>query len=178
MIASDLNVIPEISQPVGDGEELLTGPFQIETMKTPGHCRDHISYYFKNIGMLFCGDTLFGAGCGRILDGVAEEEFASLGRIAKLPKETLLCYGHEYTLKNLEFCISVGGGNEATEMRLKEVREKRSQGHATVPSTVEIELNTNPFLRCSDADIRKHLGMEAASDLEVFTQLRAMRDRF
>ena len=178
VIASDLNLIEGVDQFVGDKEELLTGPFQIVTMSTPGHCLDHISYYFKNIGILFCGDTLFGGGCGRLVQGSAKEQFTSLEQIAKLPVETRLCFGHEYTLKNLEFAISVGGGNEATEERLKDTRDKRAQGHATTPSLLEIELKTNPFLRTSDPAIRAHLKMEAASDFEVFTELRAMRDRF
>lgn len=178
VIASELNLIEGIDQSVGDKEELLTGPFQIETMSTPGHCLDHISYYFKNIGILFCGDTLFGGGCGRLIQGSAKEQFTSLEQIAKLSAETRLCFGHEYTVKNLEFAISVGGGNEATEVRLKDSREKRQEGRATAPSTLELELKTNPFLRTSDSAIRAHLKMETASDLEVFTELRAMRDRF
>ncbi|MCI5052383.1 MAG: hydroxyacylglutathione hydrolase [Simkaniaceae bacterium] len=167
-----------VDQTVVENEELLTGPFVIKTLLTPGHCLDHICYYFENIGVLFSGDALFGAGCGKVFDGSMEQHFNTVQKLAKLPPETVVCFGHEYTLKNLEFAREVDSKNPDVIERFEQVKKLRADFAPTTPSTIGLELKTNPFLRCSSKEIREHLQMPTESDLEVFEKLRALKDAF
>lgn len=145
-----------------------------------GHTSGHIAYLFGN--HLFCGDTLFSAGCGRLLGGTAEQLFSSLERISQLPKDTFIFCAHEYTEANLKFAQTVEPGNPAIEQRIKEVELLRNNNKATVPTRLDVELATNPFLRCRQPQViqsaQDYAGRSLTTPLAVFTALRLWKDQF
>ncbi len=146
----------------------------------PGHTLGHIAYYANN--MLFCGDTLFSAGCGRLFEGSPEQMFNSLQKLAKLPNDTLVYCTHEYTLANLEFALTVDNNNRALKNYQQQVMTLRDKGDISLPSSIAKELSINPFLRCHDSNIRhsvsqyQHTRLE--NDLDTFTALRLWKDKF
>ncbi|MDD9911303.1 MAG: hydroxyacylglutathione hydrolase [Ahrensia sp.] len=170
--------IPGIDERVehGDSVDLLGHRFNV--IATGGHTLGHIAYHLPNDNLLFAGDCLFAMGCGRIFEGDAPMMHESLQRLAALPEETIVYAGHEYTLANAKFALSVDGDNEELKARARKVEYLRDDGKATLPTTIGIEKATNPFLRCGDPAIRKTLDMESATDAEVFAELRARKDRF
>ena len=168
--------IDGIDKQVGDGDDFAFGGQRVRVMHTPGHTLDMLNYYFPEQGVLFTGDTLFTMGCGRLFEGDAEMMWQSLKKISQLPAETIIYCSHEYTVTNGNFSTSVDPDNLELIARMSKVNELRKEGLPTVPSSLSEELATNPFLRASDAGIRKTLGMAEASDLEVFTELRKRRD--
>tara|TARA_R110000851_G_scaffold147433_3_gene287318 strand:- start:720 stop:1490 length:771 start_codon:yes stop_codon:yes gene_type:complete len=147
---------------------------------TPGHTPGHISYLVEN--NLFCGDTLFAGGCGRLLGGTAEQLFDSLQKIKQLPDDTRIYCAHEYTLANLQFAKAVDPKNNDLLERLAKTEALREQQIATVPSQLEVEKLTNPFLRCDDAAIKNaaeaYADQPLDSPLAVFKVLRAWKDDF
>lgn len=161
-----------------DGESFLLGDIEIVVMSMPGHTRHQVAYYLPGYNMIFTGDTLFGAGCGRIFEGSADQLYNSLMKISGLADDTLIYFGHEYTLENLEFASMVDEGNQEVGKRLEEVRLLRRENKATVPSTVMLEKATNPFLRVHTIGIRRYLGMVDRSAVAVFEELRKRKDRF
>jgi len=168
--------IPYLEQSVDDGEELLFGPFTIEVIATRGHTKPHLVYFFRDLNLLFGGDLLFGAGCGRLLEGTAEEMWHSLEKISYLPDDTDIFFGHEYTLKNLEFAHHIEPNNQEVLQRLEKVRKMRSEGKLTVPTTLSEEKKTNPFLRASTSAMKDALAMPDSEGLEVFAHLRSLKD--
>src|SRR5690606_19856932 len=132
--------------------ELRLGNHTIQTMLVPGHTNHHVVYFFKEAKVLFSGDTLFTMGCGRLFEGTYQEMFDSLQTIKALPKETQIYCGHEYTIKNGEFALSVAPSNETIRLRLETARNDFAQGTPSVPATLELELQTNPFLMASTVD--------------------------
>lgn len=151
----------------------------IRVLATPGHTHEHLSYLTGEA--LFCGDTLFGAGCGRVFDGDMAEMHASLMTLAALPPETLVCCAHEYTQSNLRFAAAVEPNNDAIAARISDTRTKRASKLPTVPSTIGLELATNPFLRCNQPDViaaaRQHQP-QATSAPEIFSALRNWKNHF
>lgn len=170
--------VPCLEQSVAGGEELLFGPFIIEVIATPGHTKPHVVYFFRDLNLLFGGDLLFGAGCGKLLEGTPQEMWSSLTAVLKLPEETDIFFVHEYTQKNLEFAHHIEPKNEAVTKRLEEVRKLRSEGKPTVPTTLALEKKTNPFLRADTAEMKEAVAMPDASGLEVFTHLRKLKDNW
>ena len=170
--------IPGLDQAVGHGESFELGGHRIDVIATGGHTLGEISYHIPDAAMVFAGDTLFALGCGRIFEGTPEMMHESLNRLAALPDDTLVYAGHEYTLSNAKFSVTIDPENEALKRRVKEIEELRDNGKPTLPTTIGLEKETNPFLRATDPAIRKNLGMETASDVEVFTEIRARKDRF
>lgn len=174
--------IPCLSHPVHAGQSLTpaAGLPDFEVMAVPGHTRDHIAYYSP--GLLFCGDTLFAGGCGRVFDGTVEQLYASLMKVSALPADTLVYCAHEYTLANLKFALHVEPGNKALQERLETATLLRSHDEPTVPSRLDLEWATNPFLRCHEpglrASVEHHAGHALASPLEVFAALRAWKNTF
>lgn len=146
----------------------------------PGHTKGHIAFLGHN--MLFCGDTLFAGGCGRLFEGTAEQMVHSLAKLSSLPPETKVYCAHEYTQKNLQFARLVEPENPDLLARIEAVQTLMKQGLPTLPSTIEIEQKTNPFLRCSLKTVRKsiedHFGRKMDSALEVFAQMRRWKDGF
>jgi len=172
--------IPSMTQRLREGDEFTPPGLDISfrAMDVPGHTAGHIAYYGG--GALFCGDTVFAAGCGRIFDGTFEQLAASLQRIASLPNETLLYCAHEYTVDNLGFAKWVEPENHDLLIRDKEEIAKSDQGEPTIPSTLEIELKTNPFLRLDVPTVvsaaERKAGRRLRSAAEVFTVLRQWKD--
>jgi len=152
----------------------------ISILAVAGHTADHIAFLIDN--NLFCGDTLFGAGCGRLLGGTADQLFNSLALLAKLPPDTNIYCAHEYTLANLAFAVMVEPNNSTIQQRIKETQLLRQQGKPSLPSTIELELKTNPFLRCDFESVKqaveKKYGQQLGSPQQVFTMLRKWKDNF
>lgn len=170
--------IPGIDETVREGDALALGSQEIRVIETPGHTAGHVCYHLPAAGIVFTADTLFALGCGRLFEASPETMFASLGKLAALPGQTAVYCGHEYTLSNARFALSVDPGNERLKARAARVEALRAQGKPTLPTTIAEELATNPFLRAADPAIRKTLGMEAASDAQVFAELRRRKDSF
>lgn len=174
--------IAGITHPVRDGDHVLLSPAlgTWQVMDVPGHTEGHVAYRGDHV--LFCGDTLFAGGCGRLLGGTAAQLFASLEKIARLPTTTIVYCAHEYTLANLAFAREVDPGNEDLTTRWTECRKRRCAGRSTVPFTLAEELATNPFLRCATAPIRdavtRHVGRPLSSPDQVFAELRRWKDNF
>lgn len=174
----DQDLIPGIDQAVKGGDKLKLGSIEIEVIDTPGHTNACISYYIPAAKAVFTADSLFSLGCGRIFDGTPEMMWASMQRLMVLPASTKIYCGHEYTASNARFALSVDENNLDLQARAGQVKLLRDQGKPTVPVSLAQELATNPFLRPNDAAIRAHLGMENASDLDVFTELRSRKNNF
>ena len=161
---------------VGDGDSYQLGGFEVRVLDTPGHTAGHVSYWIPDAKVAFVGDTVFAMGCGRLFEGDAKMMWDSLSKIIALPPETTLYCGHEYTQANAAFALTVDPENAALRSRADEVDALRAQGKPTLPTTLARELETNPFLRPGDAQIRAGLGMEGAEDWEVFGEVRRRKD--
>lgn len=176
----DRSRIPLITHPVGNGERFQVAGADVEVIHTPGHTSGHI--VFRAEENLFVGDTLFGAGCGRLFEGTAEQMVESLDRIMACGRRCNVFFGHEYTQLNLRFAAGVDPTNEAIVQRADKVQGLRSQDRPSSPSTLEEELATNPFLRIEDGSIIEKLQSEqrlSDSDrVTVFATLRELRNHF
>ncbi len=155
-------------------------PFTFKVIHIPGHTMGHVAFYGE--GLLFSGDTLFAAGCGRIFEGTAQEMFHSLGKLSALPDQTLLYCGHEYTLANLRFALKVEPQNENIQRRLALTEAIRSKNCPSLPSTIQVEKQTNPFLRCSQKGVIESVQVYAkqklTKEVDVFRELRAWKNNF
>ncbi len=149
--AGDAHRLPKLDIAVREGDEVPFGTASARVIDTPAHTLGHIAYYFADGGLLFCGDTMFSMGCGRLFEGTAADMYDSLQKFAELPPETLVCAGHEYTTSNAKFALSVDPENTALQTRVKEVEALRSDNKATLPVRLSVEMATNPFLRALDA---------------------------
>jgi hydroxyacylglutathione hydrolase len=147
-------------------------------IETPGHCPDHVAYWSSPEKVVFVGDTLFALGCGRMFNSTPTEFWTSLQKLASLPDDTQVYCGHEYTLANARFAVSVDPTNPALRARVSEVEALRANGQVTLPTSIGIERATNPFLRAEDAAIRATLGLTGAAAAEVFAELRERKNRF
>ena len=174
----DKDQIPGIDLTVKGGDTLKLGTMDIQVIDTPGHTNACISYYVPAARAVFTADSLFSLGCGRLFDGTPEMMWASMQRLMALPPQTKIYCGHEYTASNARFALSVDGENEDLQARAGQVHLLREQGKPTLPVTLAQELATNPFLRVADPAIRAHLGMETATDGEVFAELRKRKNTF
>ncbi|HVT37148.1 MAG TPA: hydroxyacylglutathione hydrolase [Nevskiaceae bacterium] len=168
---------------LGEGERVsVLGQFEFQVLEVPGHTLGHIAYYCAAAGILFCGDTLFSAGCGRLFEGTPAQMHASLARLSALPPETRVYCTHEYTLSNLAFAHEVEPANRALAARIAEVRSLREQNLPSLPSSIEAELKFNPFLRCDQPEVRAAAWRRAKKDVEhpadVFAVLRAWKDGY
>ena len=142
----------------------------------PGHTLDHIAYV--NAEHLFCGDVLFGAGCGRLFEGTPLQMLNSLNKIKQLPISTKIFCTHEYTLKNIQFARTLEPSNHQLELREKQVNELRKQNIPTLPSTLSEEIETNPFLRCLESEVIQNSGAKSSTEIDVFTTIRQMRNHY
>lgn len=174
----DAERIPGIDSPVDEDSSFTLGSQTAEVMFVPGHTLGHIAYYFAGSNALFCGDTLFSMGCGRLFEGSPQQMWQSLQRLKKLPPSTNIYCTHEYTLDNGRFARSIDPQNQELIRRMETIKELRQEGHFTIPCLLEDELKTNPFLRPNDNGIRQQLNMQEATDLEVFAEIRARKDVF
>lgn len=176
--AAEAGKIAGLTQTVGDGDTFEFAGRVVKVITTPGHTAGHICFYIADEGLLFAGDTLFALGCGRLFEGSPEDMFGSLARLGALPDQTRVYCGHEYTQSNGRFAVTVDPENQELAKRMEDISELRAKGLPTLPTTIGFEKRTNPFMRCGDASIRQHLGMGAASDVEVFAELRHRKDHF
>jgi hydroxyacylglutathione hydrolase len=160
----------------GDGDTFDFSGHRVEVIHTPGHTTDMINFYLPGEGVVFTGDTLFVMGCGRLFEGDGPMMHASLQKLATLPAETVVYCSHEYTEANAAFALTVDPANSELREKASKIKALRAQGKPTVPTTLAEELATNPFLRAGDPAIRAHLGMDTATDAEVFTEIRHRKD--
>jgi len=174
----DKKRIPGIDIRLSDNENFKIGNIVFEIFFIPGHTSGHVCFYSKNKKVIFTGDTLFSLGCGRIFEGTHLEMLNSLNLIKKLPIDTQIYCGHEYTKKNLDFCIKYETNNNKLEGKKEWVTSKLDQKQPTIPTTVKEELETNIFLRCNNIEVKKSLDMEDSTELEVFKKLRDLKDIF
>ncbi|MFZ9609358.1 MAG: hydroxyacylglutathione hydrolase [Methylococcales bacterium] len=175
---SDSERIPGIDRGVFEGDVIALGSHQATIIETPGHTSGHIVYYFAKDEALFCGDTLFAMGCGRLFEGSAEQMWTSLQKLKVLPSLTRVYCTHEYTQANGRFALSVEPDNVQLQQRMIEVAKLRLLNKSTLPSTIEVEKATNPFFREDNSRLQKKLGLEDQSAVIVFTELRKRKDSF
>ena len=175
--APDKARVPGADLYVGEGEKVKIGNLDVAIFETPGHTKGHIVYYFEQDKLLFAGDTLFALGCGRAFEEPAPVLHQSLMKLAVLPPETKIFCGHEYTLSNGKFALRVDPNNAALQARMKEIESLRAENKPTLPTTMAIELQTNPFLRADDAAIQAELNMAGADAATVFTELRERKNK-
>jgi len=180
--AGDRERIPGITRGLADGEEFTLGTLRGRAIFIPAHTRGHLAYHFAAEKVVFTGDTLFAGGCGRLFEGDAPQMMASLSRLAALPDDTRVYFGHEYTVKNLEFAAGLEPSNAALARRRREVADLRAAGEPTVPTTIAIEKATNPFLRWSSPELAASvLAREAgtAGDAaSIFAATRRLKDNY
>jgi hydroxyacylglutathione hydrolase len=179
--AQDKGRIPSQQVFLQERDTVSFGNRTAEVFFVPGHTKAHIAYYFppeegEDWGELFCGDTLFGGGCGRLFEGSPAQMVASLSKFRELPDQTRVWCAHEYTLKNLQFALTVDGDNPDLMQRVEEVKEARRHCQATIPSDIGTEKRTNPFLRWDHPQIQG--AMNSCDPIETFARLRAKKDLF
>nr|WP_298725585.1 hydroxyacylglutathione hydrolase [uncultured Steroidobacter sp.] len=162
--AVECDRIPVVDRPLVDGDQLTLGRSDVAVLAVPGHTLGHVAYYLPKHGVVFTGDTLFAAGCGRVFEGTAEQMWSSLRRLMALPGDTLIYAAHEYTMSNLRFAQLVEPRNEAILYRLKETAGLRETGRPSLPTTITKERLTNPFCR--------------AENVEAFARIRRQKDMF
>lgn len=175
---NDAARLPKLNKEVVNGDHFTLDSHDIEVLELPGHTIGHIAFYIADLKALFIGDTLFSMGCGRLFEGTFEQMFHSLNRIETLPENTQIYCAHEYTLKNAEFALTVDPANSNLQQRFDEALKMRQKKIPTIPTNLGLEKDTNPFLRSDSEGIREHLKMPDASDLEVFTKIRQLRNEF
>ena len=160
----ELSHIPFISHPLGHDDHFQFHQLRVDIIAVPGHTLGHIVYFIDALDAVFCGDTLFAMGCGRMFEGTAEQFYHSLNRLAALPPRTEVYCTHEYTLSNAAFALYIEPDNTAIQIRAAEVKAKRERGEITLPSSIQLELETNPFLRVDSA--------------AEFARIRTLKDNF
>jgi len=163
---------------VKDGDSFEWGGRQVHVIETPGHTLDHVSFHIQDEKMVFVGDTVFSLGCGRVIEGDHAMMWDSIKAIRALPDETQLYCGHEYTLANAKFALTVDPQNAALKIRAAEVAKLINEGYPALPTTIAQEKATNPFLRADDPALMKGLGMAGAKPAEVFRKIRTRKDKF
>tara|TARA_B100000287_G_scaffold6209_1_gene6016 strand:+ start:21 stop:782 length:762 start_codon:yes stop_codon:yes gene_type:complete len=176
--SGDKERIPEIDIILKDKEIWKEEKFEAKIFHIPGHTSGHICFNFFNEKLLFTGDTLFSLGCGRIFEGTYEQMFNSLNLIKTFPKETKIFCGHEYTLKNSEFCLMYDKDNKELKQKIIQNKKRIKEGFPTIPTTLEDELNMNIFLRSDRKDIQSNLNLINSNPLETFSKLRDLKDNF
>ena len=172
----EVEKLSPIDRVVAHGDTVGLGEWRAEVIDVSGHTRGHIAYHLAGADMAFVGDSVFALGCGRMFEGEPRQFWSALERIKALPPETMLYCAHEYTAANAKFALHADPGNEALQGYAEEVAEKRDRGEPTVPTVLERELATNPFLRADLPDMRERWG--GSDPHETFAALRAAKDAF
>lgn len=174
----DAHRIPGITDEVADGQRIRLGEAEAEVFFVPGHTRGHIAYWFPESDALFCGDTLFALGCGRLFEGSPEEMWPSLKRLRALPDDTRVYCAHEYTAANLRFALTVEAGNAELRRRGEAILALRAADKPTVPSLLGEEKATNPFLRADAPAVAAAVDLAGADPVAVFAEVRRRKDSF
>ena len=175
---NDKNRIPYIDIVLKDNQEFKIGTLNFTTIFIPGHTRGHVAFYFKKERVVFSGDTLFSLGCGRVFEGTYKQMFQSLNKLKNLPGETKVYCGHEYTFKNLEFCLKFNPNNDFLKKKKNDIKLSLKNKKPTIPSTIADEIKANIFFRVNDPDVKKAINLENSPDIEIFTKLRDLKDNF
>lgn len=175
---SDQHRIPGIDRGVVDGEVITLGKYSAKIISTPGHTSGHVVYHFADDNKLFCGDTLFVMGCGRLFEGTAEQMWHSLQKLKALPASTQVYCAHEYTQANGRFALTVEPDNRQLQHRMEVINQLRANRLPTVPSTIEQELATNPFFREDSLALQETIKMMGKTPVEVFAEVRRLKDGF
>lgn len=179
--------IPQVTHPLKESDSVTILGVEFTVLEVPGHTLEHIAYYAPASGnlaapVLFCGDTLFAAGCGRMFEGTPPMMYGSLQKLASLPPDTRVFCTHEYTMSNLNFAKAVMPDNPSLLQRIRDEKNKRDQNLPTLPSSIALELQTNPFLRCSDPLVvmraASHANIEQEDPAAIFGILRRWKDTF
>ncbi len=170
--------IPGLDTLVREGDTVKVGSLEARVIETPGHTLGHVAYYFEEDEIVFCGDTLFSLGCGRAFEAPPAVLWGSLLKLANLPGETQVYCGHEYTLANARFALTVERDNPILKDRAEHVARLRAEDRPTLPTTIAIELAANPFLRAEEPPVQAAVGMPGADPADVFAEIRARKDRF
>ncbi len=176
--AADAARIPGIDVRVADGDTFALGKRAAKVIAVSGHTIGHIAYWFADDAVLFCGDTLFALGCGRLFEGTPAQMWHSLSRLRALPPETRVYCAHEYTEANAAFALSIDPSNPALVERAASIRARRRRGEPTVPSTLDEERRTNPFLRADEAALAKAAGLTGQDPVSIFADIRKRKDHF
>ena len=174
----DKHRIPGIDITLKDNEKWTFENSQVKILHIPGHTLGHICFFFEKEKVAFTGDTLFSLGCGKIFEGNHNQMLKSLNRIKKLPKDTKIYCGHEYTYKNAEFCMKYDYDNVNLENKFRKIKKLRLSDLPTIPSSLEDELKSNIFLRCNQNDLKIKLNMKNQEDSKVFKKVRDLKDIF
>lgn len=175
---ADRERLPRLDHELAEGDAVRIGGLSGHVIEVPGHTIGHIAFHFPDAGAVFTADSLMALGCGRLFEGTAEQMWDSLQKLAALPPETLVCSGHEYTMSNAKFALSIEPQNAALISRIEKIKSARAADSPTVPSKLADELATNPFLRAHLDDLKSGIGMSGEPDVEVFAEIRARKDRF
>ena len=176
--AGEADRVPMVDATVKEGDVASVGSLRARVMETPGHTIGHIVYWFEADKLLFAGDTLFSLGCGRVNEAPMGVMWNSLLKIAALPEDTAIYCGHEYTLANARFALTIEPGNAKLIAHMKEIEALRARGDWTLPTTLGLELAINPFLRAEDPGVQAQLGMVGAAPADVFAEIRERKNRF
>jgi hydroxyacylglutathione hydrolase len=174
--------ITQVTTTMNDGDTLTVANQVFDILAIPGHTLDHIAYFSASEPLVFCGDTLFSNGCGRLFEGTPKQMWQSLSRLSSLPDETKVYCAHEYTEANTRFALTVEPENDALQQRAKDIERLRKQNMPTIPSTIEKERATNPFLRANRRNIqetaKQHDNTSTLSETETFAAIRRWKDSF
>ncbi|MGI9368844.1 MAG: hydroxyacylglutathione hydrolase [Ruegeria sp.] len=176
--AADAHRLPALDLKVSEGDTFQTGGEPVEVLDVSGHTVGHIAFHMPQSRAVFTADSLMALGCGRLFEGSAPQMWRSLGKLAALPDETLVCSGHEYTQANANFAKTIEPQNLELQKRITDIAEARAAGKPTVPSILALEKATNPFLRAAEPGIQANLGMAGADPEAVFAEIRARKDSF
>ena len=174
----DKDRIPGISILLNENQKFKIGSLDFKVIFTPGHTSGHIAFFFEESKIVFTGDTLFSLGCGRVFEGTCDQMFNSINKLKNLPPETKVYCGHEYTKKNSEFCLKYDPKNLKLIEKINLINSQRNKNLPTIPTTIQEEKETNIFLRCNLAEVKKALNMKDQPDHEIFHKLRDLKDTF
>jgi hydroxyacylglutathione hydrolase len=175
---ADAHRLPPLNTAVSEGTPFTFAGHAVQVFDVSGHTVGHIAFYVQDADAMFTADSLMALGCGRLFEGTAEQMWTSLSKLAALPGDTLVCSGHEYTAANARFALSIEKDNPDLQARAADIERARAAGQPTVPSTLALELATNPFLRANLASVKDAVGMADAPDSAVFAEVRKRKDAF
>lgn len=176
--AGEGDKIPGLDVPLDEGDTFDFGPHRAAILNVGGHTLGHIAWHFADEKVAFVGDTLFALGCGRIFEGTADQMWTSLSKLAALPADTKVYCAHEYTMANAAFAVTVEPGNQALLDRVEQIKKMRADDIPTVPTTIGLELETNPFLRPDSANLQQTVGLVGGDAVAVFAETRSRKDNF
>ena len=171
--------VPDVDVSVSEGDTVRVGDLVAQVWETPGHCADHVTYWFREAGIVFAGDTLFTLGCGRVMESPPETLWHSLTRFLALPDETQVFSGHDYVLANARFALAADPENANVKSRMAEAERAQGEGRFLIPSALGVERATNPFLRSTEPALARSVDLTPGGDpTAVFVALRAWKNRF